>query len=81
MRPRPFTLVSAISSNDTIACLRALLRQAEKGEIVGLAYTAMLHSREYIINVCGEAHRSPTFTRGMVAALDDHLSELTRPPG
>lgn len=76
---RPFTLVRAGTSNDTVSCLRSLLSQAEAGEIVGLAYCAMLRSREYTVNVCGEAFRSPTFTRGMVATLDDHLSDLTKP--
>jgi len=83
MRPprRPFALVKAGSSDDTVACLRKLLKEAESGEIVGVVYAAMLRRREYVINVCGEAHRSPTFSRGMVAALDDHLADMTRPPG
>jgi transposase len=77
---RPFTLIKAGNSDDTVACLRQLLQEAERGEVVGVAYCAMLRRREYVINVCGEAHRSPTFTRGMVAALDDHLADLTQPP-
>jgi hypothetical protein len=80
MRRTPFTLVNSVTSSDTVACLRALLSEAERGEIVGVAYCAMFRRREYSVHICGEAARSPTFTRGMVAALDDHLSEMTHPP-
>jgi hypothetical protein len=70
---RPFTLVPDSISHDTIEALKALLRDAEKGEIIGLAFAVMYKGRDYIVNTAGEAHRSPTFTRGMVPALDDHL--------
>jgi hypothetical protein len=79
-RKPPFLLVKAGNSDDTVACLRKLLQEAESGEIVGVVYAAMFRRRQYTINVCGEASRSPTFSRGMVAALDDHLAEMTRPP-
>jgi hypothetical protein len=59
---------------DTIACLNTLLRRARRGEIIGLAYCAMLKQRLYIVDTAGAAQDSPTFARGMVAALDDSLS-------
>lgn len=71
----PFILVPDTVSHDTIACLRALLAQAKKGELIGLAYAAMLKQRAYIVNTAGTAHDSPTFTRGMLAALDDQLGQ------
>lgn len=61
---------------DTIDCLRALLSRAEAGEIVGLAYAAMATRRGFIVNTAGEAHRNPTFARGMVRAIDDELRRL-----
>lgn len=73
MKP-PFTLISDAVSNDTIECLQLLLRRARRGEVIGLAYCAMLKQRAYIVNTAGAAHESPTFARGMVAALDDSLS-------
>lgn len=73
MRP-PFVLVPDTVSNDTVECLQTLLDQARRGEIIGLAYTAVLKRRGYIANTAGEAHRNPTFSRGMVAALDDQLA-------
>lgn len=71
---RPFALVPDSVSTDTVECLRVLLARARKGEVIGLAFCAMLKQRSYIVNTAGVAHESPTFARGMVAALDDSLS-------
>lgn len=73
MRP-PFRLVADTVSIDTIECLEQLLERAKRGDLIGLAFAAMLKRRRYIVNTAGVAHDSPTFTRGMVAALDDSLS-------
>jgi hypothetical protein len=70
----PFELVPDTVSTDTVECLQLLLRRARKGEVIGLAFCAMLKQRAYIVNTAGVAHDSPTFARGMVAALDDSLS-------
>jgi len=74
----PFVLVPDMVSNDTVACLQALLQKAKSGEVIGLAYCAMLKKRTYIVNTAGEAHDSPTFTRGMLRALDDQLGGRIR---
>lgn len=71
----PFSLVPDTVSTDTVRCLQTLLRRARAGEVIGLAYCAMLKQRLYIVNTAGVAHESPTFARGMVAALDDSLSD------
>lgn len=72
---RPFGLIPDNISKDTVGALRELLASAEKGEIIGVAYAVMYKGRDYIVNTAGEAYRSPTFTRGMVQALDDHLMQ------
>jgi len=74
----PFILVPDVVSNDTVECLELLLRRARKGEVIGLAYAAMLKKRAYIVNTAGTAHESPTFARGMIRALDDQLGERIR---
>jgi len=66
MRP-PFRLVPDTVSGDTVKALRYLLAEAKKGQIIGVAYVAMYKRREFIANAAGEAKRSPTFTRGMIA--------------
>jgi hypothetical protein len=74
----PYVLVPDTVSSDTVKCLETLLRHAREGEIIGIAYACMLRRRGYIANSAGEARRSPTFARGMVAALDDQLAQRIR---
>jgi hypothetical protein len=78
VRKPPFVLVEDTISNETVDCLRTLLEYAESGEVIGLAYAAMLRKRGYVVNTAGEAHRSPTYSRGMLLALDDKLSARIR---
>lgn len=77
MKP-PFILVPDTISNDTVQCLEQLLKAARAGELIGLVYAGMLKKRGYIVNSAGEAHRNPTFSRGMLASLDDQLSTRVR---
>jgi len=74
MKP-PFRLVPDTVSNDTQEALRELLELAERGELIGLAFAGMLRQRKFFVDTAGEAHRSPVFARGMVAALDDELGK------
>jgi glycerol uptake facilitator-like aquaporin len=76
----PFRLIPDAISTDTVECLELLLSEAKRGEVIGLAFGAMLRRRAYVVNTAGEAHRNPTFTRGMVAALDDQLSRRVHGP-
>lgn len=77
MKP-PFVLIEDTVSHDTVEALKTLYEQAKKGEVTGIAYAAMLKRRGYIVNTAGEAHRSPTYSRGMLLALDDKLSRRVR---
>jgi hypothetical protein len=70
----PFVLIPDTVSADTVECLQTLLEHAQAGEVIGLGFVAMLKRRGYIANTAGEAYRNPTFTRGMLLALDDKLS-------
>lgn len=72
---RPFALTHKRISTSTVDALRQLLDEAETGEVIGLALVVMYQGRSFSVTTSGEAHRSPTFTRGMVAYLDDSLSE------
>jgi hypothetical protein len=78
MRKNPFGLVPNDVSSDTVKCLETLLEQARRGQVLGLAYAAMLRKRAYVVNAAGEAHRNPTFARGCVQALDDELGRRIR---
>lgn len=75
---RPFVLIEDTISNDTVEALEQLLEHARSGEVIGIAFAAMLKRRGYIVNSAGEAFRNPTFSRGMVRALDERLGTRIR---
>lgn len=72
---KPFVLAPDVISHDSVEALRTLLEDAENGNLIGVAFAAMYKKGSFIVNTAGEAHRSPTFSRGMVKALDDHLMQ------
>jgi hypothetical protein len=81
MRRVAFSLVPDPISHDTIECLKELLARAKSGEVIGIAYVAMLRRRQYFADAAGECHRNPTHARGMVRALDDELGLRVRGGG
>ena len=60
---------------DTVGALTELLSEAKAGRIIGLGFVAVYKRGEYIVDVTGELRRNPMLARGMVACLDDYLSE------
>lgn len=75
-RPIPFQAAKHAVSHDTIEALEQMLDEARRGRLIGMACVAMYKRREYYANATGEAYRNPTFSRGMVAMLDDYLREM-----
>lgn len=73
---RPFTLIPSTGSSDTARCVRELCAAVQDQRLIGLAYVALYQQRNYEVHLCGEAGRSPTFTRGAVGALMDKISRL-----
>lgn len=67
-------LVPKVIYQDCVDDLRDMLAAAESGELIGFAIAAMYKGRDYIVNAAGEADESPTFSRGMVKALDDYFA-------
>jgi hypothetical protein len=77
MKP-PFQLVIDNLSHDVGKVLGQLSELDARGDLIGLAFVAMLKQRKYYVNVAGEAYRNPTFARGCVNALDDELGLRAR---
>lgn len=75
MKP-PFRLVRNRRSRTTIRATEELRADAHTGDLIGVALVAMYKRRVYTTRVTGECFRSPTFTRGMLRALDDELAVL-----
>lgn len=70
-----FTLIQNAISHDTIEAARTILDQAEQGVALGFIFGIMYREKQYVVNAAGEAYDSPTFARGMNAALDDFLKD------
>jgi hypothetical protein len=66
---------SHIGNKACIDELRYLLKEAESGDTVGLAYVTMSAQKSYYVDSVGEAEKNPTFTLGMIAILKDSLIE------
>lgn len=75
---KPFTLVNETVSHDTIEALEFLLQEARSGELIGLAYGAMLKRRTCIVDTAGEAYRNPLFALGVVCLLSDDVAQRAR---
>ena len=65
-------------SHDLIEALEELLAGAKAGQIVGLAFTAVLKRQRYIANIAGTCVRNLTHARGMLCALSDELGQMVR---
>lgn len=77
----PFYLIPDVVSKDVVVALQELLASARRGHLIGFGFVAMYKDRSYITNTAGEADRNPTFTRGMIKALDDELAKkITKKP-
>lgn len=72
--PPPFTVIPDNLSTDTRECLRQLADHGD--DMYGIAFVCLLRGRHIIRNAAGECLRNPTYTRGMVARLDDFLRAL-----
>jgi hypothetical protein len=59
-----------------VEVLETLLTGAKRGEVTGIAFVATLKGMSYITDVAGMCQKHPTFTRGIVAALDDELAGI-----
>lgn len=74
MTRAPFRLVPAGGSHETVECLRALLAQAEAGDLIGVAWVSMYRRRTWDYRACGETHRNRAWTLGMLQAFSAKLA-------
>lgn len=65
----PITLIYEPVSQDTVEALEFLLHEARRGELIGIAYGAMLKHRSCLVDTVGEACRNPVFALGIVCML------------
>lgn len=71
----PLIIRTAIDAQ-TVYALDVLIELARDGVCIGLAYAAFMPRQRFLAKAVGEAHRSPTFARGALCALDDELRDI-----
>lgn len=76
--PKHLHLVDPKRDQEIIAALRKLLAQAEAGEVVGLAYVAMMPSWAYQGDVIGIALQKPLVALGLASALEHQITTFLR---
>lgn len=67
----PFKLVPTHISDNTVEALEELLKEARKGDLIGIAFAAMYRQRAFNVDAAGETMRNRAWTRGMVLDLLD----------
>jgi hypothetical protein len=72
----PLQLVNEDISPECAECLEYLKQGVESGQIVGWVIGVVYKRRRYAVKVAGAALHDPTFSRGVVSALDDELRDL-----
>lgn len=65
----PFRLIQSVISHDTLEAARRLTADAESGDLLGFAITAIYRKGGYETYATGEAYNSPTFALGTVVVL------------
>ncbi len=72
--PKILHLVDPQADPQVIATLRKLLAQAEAGQIVGLAYIAMMPGWQYSGDLVGLALQQPLVALGLASALEHQIT-------
>ena len=73
-----YKLIEDHISQDTVEAFDQIANAARAGDVIGGGFVLLLKRRRYLVNLCGEAARDPTFTRGALLSLDDQLRGLVR---
>jgi hypothetical protein len=73
--PRRLRRKAVLVDADTVQALEQLLSDARAGRMFGFAFAAMYRDRRYCVDAVGGARENLTYTRGMIAALDDVLGK------
>ena len=63
---------------ETVEALEGLLVEAKAGRLVGFAVVMLWRPTRCTAKIVGAAWDHPTYCRGMVANLDDHLRTIIK---
>lgn len=65
-------------SRDLGEAVAVIKRVADSGEATGLFFGIRFRGGRYVVNVAGRCATDPTYTRGMLGALEDELSRMIK---
>jgi hypothetical protein len=65
-------------SRDTVEALSGLLEDAKRGDVLGIAFTAILKRRRMSYGITGEAYEDAILTLGQIQVLAMALQERIR---
>ena len=63
-----------LPTGDVEQCMAILYAQSKRRIVSGVAFVAYIEGYGFIANSVGKAYDDPTYTRGMLRALDDKLA-------
>ena len=63
-------------SSSTVNALASLTIQAERGQLIGIAFAALYKGDTFIAASCGACHDDPMRSMGMAAVLHAKLLQL-----
>lgn len=75
-RPQLKLVADNAACDETVFHLTQLLRQAQAGQVIGLAFVAIQRDGAFFVDFSGRARAEPVSARGMVRSLDDDLGRL-----
>lgn len=68
------SIVQPYVSKDVVETLEYLLQEARNGNLIGIAYGAMLPNRAFIVDAAGEAHRDPLRGVGLAQYVSQEIT-------
>lgn len=70
------TQIREYASKETVATLRELLSQAERGEISGFAFACKLGAKNHGIGICDDYRRDPAQVLAITARIEYRLNQI-----
>lgn len=72
---KPILLDFTTYDVDVVEALEYLLHEARRGQVIGLAYGALLRKRTCIVDAVGELDQNPLYALGVVTLLQAEITK------
>lgn len=68
--------VANVVDKETVETCRQLLREAERGQVIGMAYVVMERGNQFSADVVGGVRLQPVLAYGVMGALETVIRRL-----